>query len=98
MIPWLEFPWLGCPVVSSTLSFLGGRQVLPDAGHDAVNPLPHLPHVLDCGSMGGRLLLPGLSGDIEQATGLPPKQELEWCESSGGLGDFPDAKEDVRQH
>jgi hypothetical protein len=89
---------LGRPIVSSTLRFLGSDQVFPNDGHDTVNPIPHLSHVLERGPMGRWLLLPGLFGDIEQAAGLSPEQKFEWCESRGGLGDFSDSEEDVRQH
>ncbi len=54
--------------------------------------------MLDRGPMGGWLLLPGLFGDIEQAAGLSPEQKFKWSKPGGGLGDFPDAEQDLRQH
>ncbi len=48
--------------------------------------------------MGCRLLYPGFLCDVEQAARLTPKQELKGGEPGRSLGNFPDAKENVRQH
>ncbi len=48
--------------------------------------------------MGCRLLFPGLLRHIQEATGLPAKEELEGGEASGGLGNFADPEEDVGDH
>ncbi len=94
----LELPWLGRPVVVTLLGFLGFDQMFPYERHDPFNPLPHVPDVLDRRPMGGWLLLPGLFGDIEEAAGLPAEEEFEWGETRGGLGNLPDAEQDVGQH
>jgi hypothetical protein len=46
--------------------------------------------------MGGWLLFPGFSGDVQKATGLPPEEELKWRKAGGGLGHLPNAKQDAR--
>ncbi len=41
---------------------------------------------------------PRPNGDIEEAAGLLAEEEFEWGETRGGLGNLPDAEQDVGQH
>lgn len=78
----LELPWLCGPVVVVLLGRLRFYHMLQDHCHDSVNLLPHLFHVIHHRAMGCRLLLAGFLCHIQEATGLPTKEELEWCETS----------------
>lgn len=68
-------------VVEAALISLGEEQVLMHSGVHFVHVFLHLPCVLNCGLEGGSWLLPGLLGDIQEALGPYPEQELKGPEA-----------------